>query len=214
MYRFVKYSQVKPYANICRKGLAKMQKKVRSKHHLTMQIDLIGSGKNRVVTRNGNQPFDLDFNIYLKKIPANLVDNPKKIKGIIKGNLDEVLKNTGFSAGKNSTSAITYIMHKNSKVKKDFSFDVGILSYSNSAHNWQRLIYDKANNRYIWNELFDSCGIEKREKILYSTASLAEKVRTTYLEKKNENLQSSNRKSSYQLYIEAINEVYYSEVGE
>jgi len=89
-----------------------------------------------------------------------------------------------------------------------FSFDIGIVS-RNKNGNLQRLIHNKANDSFTWNEAKNSKGLDERIKFLKSHGR-TEEIKTLYLKKKNDYL-SKNQKEyhpSFNVYIETINELY------
>jgi len=57
----------------------------------------IGSYAKNMVTRNGKAPYDLDYNLeIIKPLPPKYSDL-KKLKNLIRTEIDKKLQNTGFS---------------------------------------------------------------------------------------------------------------------
>jgi hypothetical protein len=207
MYNYISRGEVKPYHEICTKYLKTLQKKLRDDHKIHFEIQLVGSGSHRLVTRNGKEPFDLDYNLIFHRLPEDYggdSGNPGKLKALIRQSLDKIVdKNVSF--GQDSTSSIKY-NYRGENGKICFSFDVAILYQSKERGILNRLIHQKDNDSFIWNEVFDSKDLkEKEERIL--KRGLWNDLRDVYLKKKNENLKSQDSKPSYILYIEAVNEV-------
>lgn len=93
----------------------------------------------------------------------------------------------------------------------EFSIDVAIVA--EGRNQWYRLIHEKtgfaAYDRYYWNEAPSSEGLSARVAKLKQTHLWTE-VRDAYLEKKNMYLRRQDRNHpSFNVYIEAVNEVYY-----
>ncbi len=84
-----------------------VQKEV--KEYVTFSFNLIGSGGKRLVTQNGDEAFDLDYNIIIQKDKQGLVDDPKRLKDIIRHAFDIVLKEDveEYSGTSDSTSVLT-----------------------------------------------------------------------------------------------------------
>ena len=170
----------------------------------------IGSYARNMVTRNGNAPFDLDYNLEIEgEIPKKSSDL-QKLKDLVRSEMNELIKkDKNYSFGKDSTSAITYILHKKDSPITVFSFDIGIVSRNRNG-NLQRLIHDKHNDRLLWNEVADSKETSKRAKAL-KLAGHTDEIKSVYLMKKNFYLQEGtiDTHPSFNIYIETINELYY-----
>lgn len=53
-----------------------------------------------MVTQNAEEAFDLDYNLILQKDKQGLIDNPQRIKDIVRGAFDRVLDfNQGIDSG-------------------------------------------------------------------------------------------------------------------
>lgn len=183
----------------CEKILIAVQELV--SEYFTFQFFLIGSGERRLVTRNGNGPFDLDYNLILMKDKKGLVNNPKRIKEIFLNAFNDVNPNLGFSFAKNSTSVIT------SNLKYGdlpFSFDCAIMCEGNNG-NMYKIVYDKPDN-YLWNEIKHTKGFNAKYKFLISKG-LFSNVRDLYIEKKNEYLSKGIKMSSFSVLAETVNEM-------
>lgn len=211
MFKFVKESQVAPYKSLCQSALDKMAEKLKREHGITAHVVLIGSGAENMVTRNGKGPFDLDYNLVFTFIPREYSNAPGDLKLLIKGLLDETVPKTlpdgrKLSHGKDSTSSITYLLHSPDKKKLLFKFDVALILENENGYS--RLIHDKKNERFIWNQIPQSKGLKaKINKI--QAANQQDNVAKIYLQKKNIYLSRQDRDHpSYIVYIEAVNQVY------
>ena len=212
-YDYVPKKEFTPYLIFCSSKTNQLKQALKKKG-IACTFYCIGSYARNKVTRNGNAPFDLDYNLEIEgEIPKKSSDL-QKLKDLVRSAMDSLIakdKNyhLNYSCGKDSTSAITYILHKKDSNIVDFSFDIGIVSRKKKG-NLQRLIHDKHNNRFLWNEVADSKETAKRAKEL-KLAGHTDEIKSEYLMKKNFYLQEGTTEAhpSFNIYIETINELYY-----
>ncbi|GEM_PF-90325 len=208
-YDYVPKKEFTPYSIFCSSKTNQLKQALKKKG-IACTFYCIGSYARNMVTRNGNAPFDLDYNLEIEgEIPKEFSDL-QKLKNLVRSEMDSLIeKDKNYSFGKDSTSAITYILHKKDSNIVDFSFDIGIVS-RNKEGNLQRLIHDKHKNRLLWNEAVDSKETEKRAKEL-KLAGHTDEIKSVYLTKKNLYLQKGTIEEhpSFNVYIETINELYY-----
>ena len=79
------------------------------------------------------------------------------------------------------------------------------------ADEWERLIHNKTNDSYHWDEVRHSKGIKEKAKILKANYHWdgENSVRERYLQIKNRYLsQNDDNHPSFVCYIEAVNEIY------
>lgn len=205
MYEYVPKSHVKPYRLICQDMLSALQAALKKEHKVTFQYQLIGSGAENLVMRNGNGGYDLDYNVMLKKVPAAYYEAPGRLKEIIRVTMDGIVT-PPFSKGKDSTSSITYLVHSQSGTGVAFAMDLAILIERDGRI--LRLIHDKEGNRYIWNPLCDQEKIRQRAELIRKTGQSAA-LRDTYLRLRNYYLQAQDTTHpAFVVYTQAVNEVY------
>ena len=203
MYTYVTKGEVKPYKSICRSMLQQMANSLKKRYGITAQIQLIGSGANNLVTRNGNGSFDLDYNLLLQSVPDEFTKNTARLKDTIRSELDRHII-SGFSYGQDSTASVTYIYHKDDK--ECFHFDLGIILCGSDERSY-RLINDKTNNAYIWNEIMDTRGIRRMAQEIHKRKDWNH-LRVNYLDLKNDHLKHHDTIPSYDIYAEAVNLTY------
>lgn len=210
---------------------------------VSAQPKLMGSGKNRMVTRSGGSEIDLDYNLLLQKIPEEYRHEPGQLKDRVRVLMDRAarrnaLKRGGLSFGvgytKNSTSVLTLHLH-DWQTRAVFHMDVALV-WKNPAGKLCRLvrrpapqservspvtnhryygvlIFDseaspaQTNDRWLWNELKGSKDFSEREKCVRASGRWQE-VRERYLTKKQRALSRQDGLKSFEMYIEAVNEVY------
>ena len=93
---------------------------------------------------------------------------------------------------------------------QDNSFFIGAnnIVAKDDQGSWQRLIHDKRENTYFWNQVRDSRGLGDRESWLKKRNHWTE-VRERYLDIKNRYLTGNDHDHpSFVCYIEAVNEIY------
>lgn len=203
-YRFANQNEVKELEQWCMRILHKVQDEVRD--YFTFDIRLIGSGDKRLVTQNSDESFDLDYNIILQKDKKGLLDNPKQIKELFVKRFKVILEEnvSGYNFVSDSTSVITAKLIRDNKI--EFSFDVAIMVEGDDGY-FYRLIHDKGTNRYIWNQVKQSANYFERFKAVKENGYwMAFKRR--YLELKNIYLSKQDRRKSFSIFLETLNEFY------
>ncbi len=203
-YRFANQNEVKELEQWCMRILHKVQDEVRD--YFTFDIRLIGSGDKRLVTQNSDESFDLDYNIILQKDKKGLLDNPKQIKELFVNRFKVILEEnvSGYNFVSDSTSVITAKLIRDNKI--EFSFDVAIMVEGDDGY-FYRLIHDKGTNRYIWNQVKQSANYFERFKAVKENGYwMAFKRR--YLELKNIYLSKQDRRKSFSIFLETLNEFY------
>lgn len=203
-YRFANQNDVKKLGQWCMEVLHAVQEEVRD--YFTFDIRLIGSGDKRLVTQNGDEAFDLDYNIILQKDKKGLLDNPKQIKDIFVARFNKVLKNrvSGYTHASDSTSVITVKLTSDDRI--NFSFDVAIIVEGDDGY-FYRLTHDKKADRYIWNQVKQSANYFERFKAVKENGDWIE-FKQRYLELKNIHLRRQDSVKSFSIFLETLNEFY------
>ena len=185
---------------------------------ISAQFTLVGSGARNMVTRNGDGPFDLDYNLEIIKAPEEYWNNLRGLKDTIRILLDKAAGLKCFSESQDSTSCLTALLHFKDEPAIKFKFDVAIVS-RNSKGKLRRLIHNKnawglRMDQYVWNEIPDSHNIAQKVKRL-KAEGLWLTVRDQYVQRKNMYLSSWWDKDhpSFIIYIETVNEIYYKYFG-
>ena len=180
-----------------------------------MEVDtyLVGSGARNLITQNGNEPVDLDYQLEVVSLNGIEWNECRKIKEYVRNEYNEILCRNGWSDCSDSTSVLSteyryFTKGNNTK----FKIDLAIIVKDNKG-NWWRLIHKKTGNfntdEWVWEQGRDSKGLENRVSKLKQNAYW-EEVREVYLEKKNHYLRRNDyNHPSFICYIEAVNEVYY-----
>lgn len=179
----------------------KIQKAAKNEYGLTFSFNLVGSAKrNLVVIKNGK--VDCDYQLILQKNNQKL--SPKEIKvnmiKLFNEFFKEKLKNC-----EDSTSSITIKMKNDFLPEYKFSYDVVILKMNGTP---QILKNDKQQNKYIWNKLKDMTDFQENYKKITGSKNW-NLLRDIYYTKIicNEKINVENKKKSFQILHEAVNEV-------
>lgn len=175
---------------------------------LDAQMNLVGSGLRKMVTRNGKGPFDYDFNLLIKNAESF---GGREIKECVRENYNEILDWNDWEDCSDSTSVLT----ARPKSKSCFGIDLCIVK-QDAYGKIHRLIHDKTGvvnlDQYYWNAMPDSGNLAEKEERLKPEHWL--EVRNVYLRKKNMYLKRQDPyHKSFICYIEAVNEVYYKYYG-
>ena len=206
MYHYLSNSTVKPYRSFTADKMNQVKQMLLREHNLESDFYLVGSGAKNLVTQNEEEPFDLDWNLEVYNL-----DNPNKNAGWLKNTimefLNEILEDTPFSNCQDSTSVITSKWKNKNGIR--YSFDIAILIQNNNG-TFMRMIHDKMMNRYYFNEVPNSNKVYERMNKLKELGHW-DKIRNTYLEKKNMYLRriDKNNHPSFNIFVETINEVWY-----
>jgi hypothetical protein len=206
MYEFVPKSELKPVKAKIDSIIRKLQLLIKQ-DGVTFESIIVGSAKKHLVTRivDGNKGFDFDYNFSLKKCPDDL--SPKDIKTLFINKLNIVLKDSRYKNAENNTQAMTIkvIDSKNSKVFHSCDFAI-VNDYEEEGEFFQEiLIFNKLNGTYFWNKRPFGKNYSSKLSNLLSNGLWFE-LKEEYLHLKNTN--NDSEKKSYQLYLEAINNVY------
>ena len=217
MFRIVDEAECKRYRLDCSSVLKKVCLMLKEKG-IFAQFTLVGSGARNMVTRNGDGPFDLDYNLEIIKAPEEYWNDLRSLKNTIRILLDEVAGLKCFYESQDSTSCLTALLHFRDEPAIKFKFDVAIVS-RNSKGKLRRLIHNKnawglRMDQYVWNEIPDSHNIAQKVKRL-KAEGLWLTVRDRYVDRKNTYLSRWLDKDhpSFIIYIETVNEIYYKYFG-
>ena len=165
-----------------------------------------------MITRNGDGPYDLDYNLLIMKAEERYWNDLRLLKETVRNALNRAERREFFSDAQDSTSCLTALLHFKDTPNVEFSFDVAITT-KNKNGNYMRLIHNKnvyalGLDQYTWNEVPNSHQVKDRADKL-KRAGLWQKVRDRYLEKKNMYLfRPDHNHPSFVVYVEAVNEVY------
>lgn len=167
MYKLVDESECKRYRSDCSHVLKEACDWLREKE-IIAQFTLVGSGARNMVTRNGNGPFDLDYNLEIIKAPDEYWNDLRHLKNTVRILLDKAEGLPCFSESHDSTSCLTALLHFKDEPTVKFSFDVAIVA-KNSNGTLCRLIHNKnvwgyGNDQYVWNEVPNSHNIVQKVK--------------------------------------------------
>lgn len=209
MYEYVDSRELDRYRRDCSNTMTQLRDELNRQYDIVTQFTLVGSGSHarKLVTRNGNGPFDLDYNLIIVHMPNKYWDDLGLLKETVRRTLNQIEKNEWFSDGKDSTSVITALLHFKDTPQIEFSFDIAILA-KNQSGNFCRLIHNKWYNQYTWNEVPSSHNVRGKADLLKSDGYWGD-VRKLYLDKKNMYLcRRDFNHPSFVVYVETINELY------
>lgn len=179
---------------------------------IKVKAHLVGSGAKNMITQNGKASVDLDYNLEVTDFLKMGSRDCKKIKEYVKSCFDDILCKNDWGYCNDSTSVLTTKLQQFAKGNQTkYKIDLAIVTQFNGQ--WSRLIHEKAPTvqcgRYMWNQVPNSHGLEKKVDALKKHPQLWQHVRDAYLEKKNMYLRRQDKNHpSFNVYIEAVNEVY------
>ena len=180
-------------------------------HDIGARFFMVGSGARRLITRNANQPVDLDYNLEI--VRCEDFEDCRYLKECVRKSFDKVLRARGLYWGncQDSTSVLTakrqmYFVTDPAK----YGIDVCIIMQDDG--HYHRLIHKKAHwpcdDEYYWNIGPDSRALKEKEAYIRKHGKW-EQVRDQYLYLKNLYLsRDDHNHPSFICYIEAVNNVY------
>ena len=187
---------------------------------MTVEAHLVGSGARNLITQNENGPVDLDYNLCVREVFGIHRDDGRAIKEHIKKHFNTVLSKNGWSDCQDSTAALSTGLRQFTKGNKtEFKIDLAIVRENDWG--WERLIHRKtgivAYDQLYWNKTRDPRRLADKvlaikDKNLWHEVrkNVWNEVRELYLKNKNIYLQRNDHDhSSFVVYIETINEIYY-----
>ena len=209
-FEFVTRGEYTPVRELFESIICDLQKEL--KGVVTFQFQLIGSGRRKLVTREAgsNKGFDFDYNLNIQKdLKKNDINLRLKIFEALQ-RLKRQYCIDRLSQGKHAIT-IKYIDKENSRIV--YSCDLAVVRdrmTKKSGLVQEILLYDKESSRYSWKTRENSENhFEKLVDI--EAGALWLELREEYLKLKNNDHQG---KESYQLFIEAINNIYNKFYGE
>jgi len=198
--------------SLCSDIVNQLVQAINSDGLMEVKQHLVGSGAKNLITQNANEPIDLDYNLEIIDSGDTNINDGRAIKNYVKEVFDSILIKAGWNPCQDSTSALTTDQRFFKKGNKTpFSIDICIIRVDRNG-SWYRLIHQKTGivqlDQYYWNEAPQSKGLTDRVEWLKDNDCWLE-VRDAYLEKKNMYLTRNDRNHhSFNIYIEAVNEIY------
>lgn len=215
MYFYVENKTItKQMRNLSSKLLRELRDKLKHEVKINTQIRIVGSGSHNLVTRNGDENPDVDYNLLITNSPNY---DGRWVKETVRETFNKVLNDNGLRDCQDSKSVLTVtdIPLSDADIKL-FSMDLGIVTENDKTKKMMRLVHFKTGyvqaDQYSWEEIPDSDSVKAKEEAIKKAGCWAE-VRDRYLELKNMYLRNMDYDHpSYVVYIETINEVY-SKIG-
>lgn len=212
MIKIVDEAECRKYRLDCSITMKKVCSKLKEKG-ISSQFTLVGSGARNMITRNGNGPYDLDYNLEIIKAPNGYWKDLRYLKNTVRILLNEATGLQCFSDSKDSTSCLTSILHFKNEPTIEFKFDVAIVA-KNSNGTLCRLIHNKnawgyGIDQYVWNEIPYSRDVTLKAKRIKAEGLWLD-VRNQYAKLKEMYLSRRWDKDhpSFIIYIEAVNNIY------
>lgn len=212
MFELVNEAESKRYRLYCSAVLQELCCILQEKG-ISAKFTLVGSGARNMVTRNGDGPFDLDYNLEIIKVSDEYRKDLRHLKDTVRVLLNEAIGQTRFRDSKDSTSCLTAILLFRDNSAVEFKFDVAIVK-RNSKGSLCKLVHNKdawgyGNDQYTWIEIPDSHDVSQKALRIKSEGLWLE-VRERYVYLKNLYLSRpwDRGHPSFIVYVEAVNQVY------
>ncbi len=211
MYHFIDDKEfLKKLRTTCSGLVNQLVQAINREGEMTVEAHLVGSGAKSLITQNGNEPVDLDYNLTILGVQD--INDAHFIKEYVRKKFDEVLRANGWGNCDDSKSCLTTEKRHFCKGNQtEFSIDLAIV-FERDDGSWFRLIHEKTGfysmDRWFWNQGPNSEGLVRKVKQLKDERRWND-VRNAYLEKKNYYLRTNDyNHESFICYVEAVNEVY------
>lgn len=207
MFEYVTKSEYQPFKLEVDEILKSIQRDLRENGILTFQFNLIGSAKRKLITRveNGNQGFDLDYNIVIQRIFNNGYKNAKLLKQKFIDLFNKYFDDS-YDYSEDSTSVITIKKLNAQRNKIICSVDIAIVSYYEDEEGMERQKYirfDKNSGNYSW-ALRKVATNHRHVEDLIKEKNLWEDVKVLYLNNKNK----GPKKESRIVYYQTLETIY------
>ena len=201
MFEYVTKSEYQPFKLEVDEILKSIQRDLRENGILTFQFNLIGSAKRKLITRveNGNQGFDLDYNIVIQRIFNNRYKNAKLLKQKFIDLFNKYFDDS-YDYSEDSTSVITIKKLNAQRNKVICSVDFAIVNYYEDEEGMERQEYirfDKNTGNYSW-ALRKVATNHRHVENLIKEKDLWEDVKDLYLNNKNKEPYKKSRIVYYQ----------------
>lgn len=195
----------------------RLVQKINNDGVMEVKAFLIGSGAKNLITQNGSEPIDLDYNLCICDLYGKHMSE-HDIKEYVREVFNEVLREKGLGVCKDSRAVLSTkkkpVMKDNpTKVKMDLAI------VRETERGWERLVHHEKTgfvnlDRYCWNLTRDSKYLREKVQRIKERPELWQEVRDRYLHKKNTYLcRNDHDHPSFVVYMETINEVYYAHFG-
>ena len=172
MYFYVENKTItKQMRNLSSKLLTELRDKLNSEAGINTQIRIVGSGSHNLVTRNGDENPDVDYNLLI--VDSTNYDG-RWLKETIRKAFNGVLKKNGLRDCRDSKSVLTVtgIPLSNADIKS-FSMDLGIVRENDQTKKMMRLVHFKTGSiqtdQYSWEEILDSDSVKAKEEAIKGT---------------------------------------------
>lgn len=208
-YEYVSKSEYAPVRKELEQIINRVQVYMRKNYGLTFQFRLVGSGRRHLITRikGGNRGYDFDYNLILTPPGDGYRYIAKAIKDEFMTALKVALQGTKYSFPQDSTSSITIKVYDKGKTKIEHSCDFAIIYYgSNDGIDGYYLLRNhKPQQSYQFAFRPSNFDIDEKVQEIIADDGWAD-IEDEYLLLKDIN--EGNRKHSFSLYAEAVNNVY------
>ena len=180
-------------------------------HDIGARFFMVGSGARRLITRNANQPVDLDYNLEI--VRCEDFDDCRYLKECVRKSFDKVLRAHGWWTCQDSTSLLT-AKRQLYTITAPVRYAIDVCIVMQDDGHYHRLIHKKTgftfSDEYYWNIAPHSRKLKEKADYIRKHGKW-ELVRDQYLRLKNHYLtQNDHDHPSFICYIEAVNNVYNS----
>ena len=206
---------LKRMRGLCSDIVNQLVQRINKDSVMTVEAHLVGSGAKNLITQNGEEPIDLDYNICVISTRGIEFQDCRGIKEYIRKQFNAVLRKNGWGDCMDSTTALT-TKKRHFKKGNSTAFSIDVAIVMERGNKWFRLVHEKTGiairDMYSWQEAHNSQGLRKKVDKLKQHGYWIT-VREAYLKKKNMYLRRQDRNHpSFNVYIEAVNEVYHKKV--
>ena len=217
MYEYVEDKElISDMRELGRELLHGMCRELKDEYGISATIHLVGSGKRKLILRNGKGNIDLDYNLEIVKCED--FSDCRYIKESAQRALNKVLREERLSDCRDSTSALTTnLIHFNNRPDIEFSYDVCIIITNedqNGEERYYRLIHKKTgfswNDIYCWEEGPRTHRVKEKAEYIRKNGGWDE-LREKYRALKNKYLTRNDHDHdhpSFICYVETVNNVY------
>lgn len=201
-FKYVSKNEIAPTKNKIIELIRLVQNEVREQ--FTFQYEFIGSVKRNMVTYDieSNIGFDFDVNIMINDDDDEY--SAKEIKHILMKAFNKFAHKYHYDFCENNTRVFTIKVKDTKHSRILYSCDFAVVNnYGDCQQEYIR--FNKKSNTYTWNEQPNGFYLLPEKIKFCKDNSLWQKVRNTYIQKKNSN--TDKNKKSRSIFADTIHQV-------
>ena len=200
--KYVPKKEVKIYKKDIHELLNDIKSKLVSDGQPSFNVGIVGSAKRNLILQRGSSPYDVDFQLYLSN---------EEVDASYRRDIIEKLRSSTNETWvfESKSSVITGRQYEDINKKEQISsFDIALIK-GKTDETKMRAQWIEKDKKFVWNETNNSATVFIRRKDIIGNEMWIY-LRKQYLDLREAqwNKDKNDKKPSYSLYVEAINNTY------